>query len=58
MTLNRLLDNIKSIKVKKVRGQNRYRVVDVRYGSRWSYIAEYDTRAEAEAFRQRRIDRD
>lgn len=56
MTLNKLLNNLETLKIRKVKvdGQTRYRVVDLNCSGRWAYIGEFDTKQEAEDFKWRR----
>ena len=53
MTLTQLSENLKSIKVKKVRGENLWRVVDTRMSERWYCLGEFTSKDEAEDFATR-----
>lgn len=50
MTLTQLMNNLNTLKVKKVKGQNVWRVIDLNCSERWAYVAEFKTKAEAENF--------
>lgn len=54
MTLTQFITAFDRLKVKKVRGEKRWRVIDTYLSSRWSYIAEFDSKKEAEDFIIRR----
>jgi hypothetical protein len=54
MTLSQLVENYKRYKVQKVRNQNLWRVVDTYISGRWPYIGEFDSKEEAERFKDRR----
>jgi len=54
MTYRELIDNRKSIKVRKVRGRDEWNVLDMRYyGSK--VIASFPSKDEAEDFAERRV---
>lgn len=50
MTLSQLVENYKRYKVKKVRNQNLWRVVDTYISGRWPYIGAFTSKEEAERF--------
>ena len=55
MTLSNLINNVTSIKVKKVPRQKIWQVIDTRYYGDKKYIAEFDNKNDAENFVDKRI---
>ena len=55
MKLSVLLDNIKSIKIRKVPRKDEWEVFDLRYGDKGRLIASFKSKDEADEFMDRRI---
>jgi len=55
MKLSVLLDNIKSIKIRKAPRKDEWEVFDLRYGDKGRLIASFQSKDEADKFVDRRI---